>query len=92
MISVYEQVGIRPVFIDLYLGSSVNVSERVDIRLVFIMSEQVGIRPMFIRVSRMCGLSERVGIRLVWNDMFLGSAVSVSERVGIRRVWNDMFL
>ena len=37
-------------------------------------------------------VSERVGIRPVWNDMFIGSAVSVSERVGIRPVWNDMFV
>ena len=28
----------------------------------------------------------------MWNDMFLGSAVSVSEQVGIRPMWTDMFL
>ena len=29
-------------------------------------------------------MSEQVGIRPMWNDMFLGSAVSVPEQVGIR--------
>ena len=28
-------------------------------------------------------VSEQVGIRPMWNDMFLGSAVSVSEQIGI---------
>ena len=48
-------------FINMFLGSAVSVSEQVGIRLVFIymflgsavsVSEQVGIRPVFIDVSR----------------------------------------
>ena len=37
-------------------------------------------------------MSEQVGIRPVFIDMFLGSAVSVSEQVGIRPVYINMFL
>ena len=33
-------------------------------------------------------MSVEVRIRQMFNDMFLGSAVSVSEQVGIRPVWN----
>ena len=33
--SVSEQVDIRPVFIDMFLGSMVSVSKQVDIRTVF---------------------------------------------------------
>ena len=34
--SVSEQVGIRPMFINLFLGSAVSVSKQVGIRPVFI--------------------------------------------------------
>ena len=41
-------------------------------------------------VSRKCGECV-VGIRPVFIDMFLGSAVSVSEQEGIRPVFIDMY-
>ena len=59
-----EQVGIRQVFIDIFLGSAVSVSKQVGIRLVFIhmflgsvvsVSKQVDIRPVF-RLQR-CSLT-----------------------------------
>ena len=37
-------------------------------------------------------MSEQVGIRPVFIDMFLGSVVSVSKQVGIRPMFIDMFL
>ena len=48
-----EQVGIRPVFIDMFLGSEVSVSE------------QVGIRPMCIHMflGSAVSVSEQVGIQ-----------------------------
>ena len=60
-VSVSKQVGIRPVFIDMFLGSAVSVSEQVGIRLVWndmflgsVMSvpEQVSIRLTFSHISR----------------------------------------
>ena len=60
-----EQVGIRPVFIDMFLGSAVSVSEQVGIRPVFIdmflgsavsVSEQVGIRHRPTDTVRMSSL------------------------------------
>ena len=40
--------------------------------------------------SRTCGVSEQVGIRPVFIDTFLGSAVSGSEQVSIRPELNGM--
>ena len=46
---------------------------------------------MFIDIfSWKCSVSEQVGIRPVFNNTFLGSAVSGSEQVGIRPELNDM--
>ena len=61
--TVSKQAGIRPMFINMFLGSVVSVSEQVGIRPVFpdmflgsamSVSEQVVIRLMFIHVSRKC--------------------------------------
>ena len=61
--SLSEQVGtcIRPVFIDMFLGSAVSVSE------------QVGIRPVFI--DMFLGSVVSVSEQVVFINMFLGSVV-----------------
>ena len=81
--SVSEQVhvGIRPVFIDTFLGSGVSVSE------------QLGIRPVFIDIflGRAMSVSEQVaGIKLGGN---LGEIVvlgaEISPLIGLREKWES---
>ena len=49
--SVSKQIGIRPMFINMFLGSGVSVSE------------QVGIRPVFINVFLGSGVSVSKQVR-----------------------------
>ena len=68
--SVSEQVGIRPVFFDMFLGSAVSVSRQT-------CGDQTGVPR---HVSRYwVSVSEQVGIRPVSIDMFLGSGVCLSR-------------
>ena len=78
-----EQADIRNVFIAKILGSALSEPAQVGIRLLFIII-------MFL--GGVVSVSEQVGIRPVFIDMFLVCALRVSEQVSITPVFIDMIL